>query len=57
MNGIHLVFPNDETQPEFRKALVEAVDAGIQVNCLSCHVEADRIRITGLVGDADRYRK
>lgn len=57
MNGIHLVFPNDGTQPEFRKALVEAVHAGVQVNCLSCHVEADRIKITGLVGDTERYKE
>ena len=56
MNGIHLVFPNDGTQPEFRKALVEAVHAGVQVNCLSCHVEADRIKITGIVADSDRYK-
>lgn len=56
MNGIHLVFPNDETQPEFRKALVEAVHVGVQVNCLSCHVEADRIKITGIVADSDRYK-
>ena len=55
MNGIDLVFPNDETQPEFRKALTEAVREGVQVNCLSCHVEADRIRITGIVGDTGRY--
>ena len=56
MNGIHLVFPNNETQPEFRKAMVEAVHAGVQVNCLSSHVEADRIKITGIVADTDRYK-
>lgn len=56
MNGIHLVYPNDETQPEFRKALEEAVHAGVQVNCLSCHVEADRIKISGIAVDSERYK-
>ena len=47
MNGIHTVFPNDETQPEFGQALIRAVKAGVQVACYGCHVEADSIRITG----------
>ena len=55
MNGIHLVFPNDEVQPKFRKALVRAAEAGVQVVCYGCHVEADSIRMTGVVGDTDRY--
>ena len=57
MNGIHLVFPNDSRQPEFREALVEAVNAGVQVNCMSCHVEPDRIKITGITADAGRYKR
>lgn len=57
MNGIRMVFPNDETQPEFGQALVRAAKAGVQVVYYPCHVEADRIRITGAVNDTDRYRK
>ena len=55
MNGIHMVFPNDETQPKFRQALVHAAKAGVEIVYYSCHVEADSIRITGLTGDTDRY--
>ncbi len=57
MNGIHLVFPNNDTQPEFGKALVRAAKAGVQVTYYGCHVEADSIKITGVVGDTDRYAK
>lgn len=57
MNSIHMVFPNDETQPEFRTALAEAAKAGVQVNYLSCHVEADRIKITEICQDTGRYTK
>ena len=55
MNGIHLVFPNDKTQPEFGKALVRAAKAGVQVTYYRCHVEADSIRITSVIGDTARY--
>jgi len=55
MNGIHMVFPNDNTQPEFGQALVRAAKAGVQVVYYGCHVEADSIRITGDVGDTGRY--
>ena len=55
MNGIHMVFPNDGTQPEFGQALVRAAKAGVQVIYYGCHVEADSIRITGTVGDTGRY--
>ena len=55
MNGIHMVFPNDDTQPEFGQALVRAAKAGVQVACYGCHVEADSIKITGVVGDTGRY--
>ena len=48
MNGVHLVFPNERTHPEFGNALREAAKAGVSVNCLSCRVEADRIWITGI---------
>ena len=55
MNGIHTVFPNDDTQPEFGQALSSAVKAGVQVVCYGCHVEADKIQITGVVEDTGRY--
>ena len=55
MNGIHMVFPNCETQPEFGQALIRAARAGVQVACYGCHVEADSIKITGVAGDAMRY--
>lgn len=51
MNGIHRVLPNEKTHPEFKEALVNAAKAGVQVVCYSCHVEANRIKITGIVGD------
>ena len=55
MNGIHTVFPNDDTQPEFGQALSRAVKTGVQVVCYGCHVEADKIQITGVVEDTGRY--
>ena len=55
MNGIHMVFPNNDTQPEFGQALTYAAKAGVQVAYYGCHVEADSIRITGVVGDTGRY--
>lgn len=48
MNGIYRVFPNDETQPEFRQALERAAKAGVRIAYHSCHVEADSIRMTGI---------
>ena len=54
MNGIHLVFPNDKTQPEFGQVLIRAAKAGVQVVYYSCHVEADSIKITGVAGDTGR---
>ncbi len=54
MNGIHVVFPNNDTQPEFGQALARAAKAGVQVACYGCHVEADSIKITGVVGDTGR---
>ena len=52
-----MVFPNDDTQPEFGQVLVRAAKAGVQVVYYSCHVEADSIKITGVVGDTGRYAK
>ena len=51
MNGIHMVFPNNDTQPEFGQALARAAKAGVQVVYYSCHVEADSIKITGTFCD------
>ena len=47
MNGVHTVYPNDATQPEFGQALIRAAKAGVGVVYYSCHVEADSIKITG----------
>ena len=55
MNGIRRVFPNDQTQPEFRAALEEAVAAGVSVNCLSCQVDRDKIKMVGCIDDTKRY--
>ena len=55
MNGIHRVLPNETAQTEFKKALVEAAKAGVQVVCYSCHVEADSIKITGVIEDTSRF--
>ncbi|MCR4591230.1 MAG: DNA/RNA nuclease SfsA [Lachnospiraceae bacterium] len=57
MNGIHRVFPNDKTQPEFGRALVSAAKAGVDVVYHSCHIEAGSIELTGTTVDTDRYRK
>ena len=57
MNGIHVVYPNDDTQPEFRQTLVHAAKAGVQVVYYGCHVEADSIKITGVTGDTGRYAR
>ena len=56
MNGIHRVLPNKTAQPEFKEALVKAAKAGVQIVCYSCHVEADSIKITGVVGDSNDLR-
>lgn len=56
MNGIHMVDPNDVTQPEFGQALVRAAEAGVGVVSYRCHVEADSIKITGEEVDC-RYSK
>ena len=45
MNGIRQVLPNDETHPEFGRALKRAVDAGVKIVYYQCRVEADYIEI------------
>ena len=37
------------------EALVKAARTGVQIVCYSCHVEADSIKITGVVGDTSRF--
>ena len=34
---------------------VEAAKVGVQVVCYSCHVEADSIKITGVIEDTSRF--
>lgn len=57
MNGIHMVFPNTESQPEFAQALVQAAKAGVQILYYGCQVEADSIKLTNCVCDTSRYLK
>jgi sugar fermentation stimulation protein A len=57
MNGIRIVLPNDSTMPAFRAGLAEAARAGVEINSLTCRVEADRIMITGCANDAARYQE
>ena len=39
------VLPNRETDPAFAEALEQAREAGVQILCLPCQVEPDRIEI------------
>ena len=55
MNGIHQVFPNDDTHPEFGQAVREAAKAGVQIVYYSCKVEADRVMLIDAVNDTERY--
>ncbi len=55
MNGIQTVIPNNLTQPEFGRALMLAANAGVQVFCYRCHVEADRINILEEIDDTAKY--
>ena len=48
MNGIYRVLPNEEKQPEFKEALVNAAKAGVQVAFYRCEVETDSIKIAGV---------
>lgn len=57
MNKIHMVFPNNNTQPEFGQAMTAAAKSGVQIVYYGCHVEADSIKITRVVDDTERYAK
>ena len=45
MEGVHEVYPNAETHPEFAKAYYEAKDAGVQVVVFGCGVREDELWI------------
>ena len=45
--GMELVLPNRETDPAFAAALEAAKQAGVQILCLPCRVEPDKLEITG----------
>ena len=47
MDGVTEVHSNVSTHPEFGVALDEARQAGVDVWFLTCHVEPDRLEITG----------
>lgn len=48
MDGVTEVRPNTETDPAFSKALTEAVEAGVQVKYLTCHVEPGEMEIKSI---------
>ena len=35
--------------------ILSMIHASVQIVCYSCHVEADSIKITGVVGDTSRF--
>ena len=41
MKGIHALSPNDETDPDFAKALREAHAAGVDILCYDCIITED----------------
>ena len=45
MDGIREVHANVETHPEFGAVLEEAVNAGVRVLSIPCHVEPDELKI------------
>lgn len=47
MEGVREVRPNVATHPAFGRALEEAKAAGVRVLFLPCHVEPDKLEITG----------
>lgn len=47
MEGVTEVRANADTDPEFEKALDDARKAGVEVLFLTCHVEPDRLVISG----------
>ena len=46
-DGLERVLPNEETDPTFAAALEAAKQAGVQILCLPCQVEPDKLEITG----------
>lgn len=46
-DGMKTVLANRDTHPAFADALEEAAAAGVEILCLPCHVEPDRLEITG----------
>ena len=45
MDGVTEVRPNVRTHPEFGAVLKEAVNAGVRVLSIPCHVEPDELKI------------
>ena len=50
MNGIRQVLPNDQTHPEFGRALKRAVDAGVKIAYYQCRVEGNCIEVISAWG-------
>lgn len=49
MDGVTEVRPNTDTHPEFGAVLGKAKDAGVQIWCLTCHVEPGSLQIISVV--------
>ncbi|MCR5022937.1 MAG: DNA/RNA nuclease SfsA [Lachnospiraceae bacterium] len=47
MDNVTEVRPNVDTHPEFGEAFEDAINAGVEVLFLTCHVEPDNLEITG----------
>ena len=59
-DDLHLgtgLFPDAPTAVSYThlRAHVKAAREGVQIVCYSCHVEADSIKITGVVEDTSRF--
>ena len=46
-NAVTEVRPNIGTHPEFGEAMEDAKEAGVEIWFLTCHVEPDKLEITG----------
>ena len=45
VNGIDVVLPNKETDPDFRDALVDAIKGGVKLLFIKCNVTPDEIKV------------
>ena len=45
MENVDYFTPNSDTDPEFTKALKKAISLGVNVNCFSCTVMENELKI------------